>query len=481
VAWEAARDVARRVPWLGGGPAGALRTPSPWLWVGGAVGVALAVLLVQRGARERWRARARRATPQVPLVAATRVRLPQINTTTCLGCYACVDACPFDVLTIERYVAVVARPADCCGVVLCAQVCPNGSLVIAEGEAIDTRPRVDEHLESLDAPGVFLAGDLTGLPLIKNAIRQGRVAVDRIAATRGARPARRDGELDVAIIGAGPAGLSASLRAAELGLAYVTLEQGAFAASIRNFPRNKLVFDQPIQLPLEGDLWLREATKEELLAQWTRIVRSRRLLIRERHRVVDVTRDGEGFRITCAEESGATVTFAAARLLLAIGKRGTPRELDATIADAAESKVSYALADAKTFAGKRVLIVGLGDAAMEAAVAIARQPGAEVTVCHRGDGFARGRPRNIAEMKSLAAHGRIRIVFGARVAAVDVPSVTLDVAGRRETLANDAVIALIGGVPSWELVAKAGVRAGTLTPAVPPAPASVDSPEATAT
>jgi thioredoxin reductase/NAD-dependent dihydropyrimidine dehydrogenase PreA subunit len=456
-AWEAAEKVARSMPWLGGSQRRALAPP--WAWMGAALAAASVMLAVQSGLRGVLRKRKKRAAPTAPLVAATRVRLPQINTATCLGCYACVDACPFDVLQIERYIAVVARPADCCGVVLCQQVCPNDSLRITEGEPIETRPRVDPHLESLDAPGVFLAGDLTGLPLIKNAIGQGAKAIDRVAATLPRAPRKSD-DLDLAIIGAGPAGLSASLRAQELGLRYVTLEQGSVAASIRSFPRNKLVFDQPLQLPVEGDLWLRESTKEELLAQWMRIVRARHLDVRERHHVADVVREGDSFQVSCTKDDGSTVTFRAARVLLAIGKRGTPRELTAKVAGVARSKVSYALADARSFEGKRVLIVGLGDSAMEAAIAITRQPGTEVTVSYRGEGFARGRPRNIADIKALVDRRRLRIVFASQVTSVDASTVTLETASKTETIPNDAVVVLIGGVPSWELLARAGVRLG---------------------
>ena len=227
-----------------------------------------------------------------------RVRLPQINTATCLGCYACVDACPFDVLEIQRYVAAVARRADCCGVALCQQVCPNDSLRITEGEPIDGRPRVDAHLESLDAPGVFLAGDITGLPLIKNAIAQGVRAVDRIAATRPPRKREKgDDRLDVIIVGAGPAGLSAALRYCGRGRlsSACVLEQDTIAASVRSFPRNKLVFDQPLDVPVEGSLWLRECTKEELLAQWTRIARQHKLPIFERHKVIGISARGRRY------------------------------------------------------------------------------------------------------------------------------------------------------------------------------------------
>jgi thioredoxin reductase len=396
---------------------------------------------------------------------APRRRLPAIDPSTCLGCYACVDACPFEVLAIERYVAVVARPEQCCGVVLCEQVCPNGSLTVTEGELVLDRPAVDEQLESRDVPGLFLAGDLTGLPLIKNAINQGVRAVDRIAATL---PKRRRVSTDVVVVGAGPAGLSAALRARELGLTCVVVEQATIAASVKNFPRDKIVHDPPLELPVEGELWLKESTKEELLAQWTRIVRARALDVREGHRVVDVRREEEGFVVTARTVGEATESLRAARVVLAVGRRGTPRVLDLAIEAGAEGRVSYALADARSFAGKRVVIAGLGDAAMEAAVALARQPETSVTVTHRGPTFTRGRPRNIADVKDLAAKGRLRILFETLPVAVAAGTVTVSGVGEgkaRRTLRADALLVLVGGVPSWDLLLGAGVRRPASTPA----------------
>jgi thioredoxin reductase len=250
-------------------------------------------------------------------------------------------------------------------VVLCEQVCPSGSLRIDEGDAVLDRPDVDEHLESRDVPGLYLAGDLTGLPLIKNAINQGVRATDRIAATLPRKRAKVDA--DVIVIGAGPAGLSAALRAKEKGLSCVVLEQATVAASVKGFPRDKIVHDPPLDLPVEGELWLREATKEELVAQWTRIVRARELDVREGHRVTNIEKDGESFAVTSGDK-----TLRAARVVIAIGRRGTPRKLDLTLEQGADARVFYALADARTFENKRILIAGLGDAAMEAAIAIDR-------------------------------------------------------------------------------------------------------------
>jgi thioredoxin reductase/NAD-dependent dihydropyrimidine dehydrogenase PreA subunit len=456
VAWEAARAAIAQTDAPPPPPARA-----PWLWVGSGLGAGALAFAGTALAQRRRRRRADVAGAPAP-VAPARVRLPQVDAARCLGCHACVDACPFDVLAVEKHVAVVARPDECCGVGACEQACPNGSLRLAEeGVPLPDRPRVDEHLESLDRPGVFLAGDLTGVPLIRNAIAQGVRAVDRVAATlpKAGRVRGGEGGVDLVIVGAGPAGLSAALRAQELGLSCVVLEQSTLAATIRSFPRGKIVHDPPIELPLEGALWLRESTKEELLAHWTRIVRSHRVDVRERHRVTGVSGERGAF-VVSAEGAGGARELRAARVLLAIGRRGTPRTLDAEVASGAAARVLHALSDARALAGRRVLVVGLGDSAMEAVVALARQPGTTVTVSYRGPGFTRGRARNVDEVRRLAAAGRVRIAFESVVTRVDERGAVLRPvtgAGPEERVPADVVLALIGGEPSRGLLQAAGV------------------------
>ena len=449
-AWTTAAEVARSTPWVTAPKRG---EHAGFAWLG--AGLAASALLVAIRKRLSRSPRHDVENGPVPVAPPPVRKLPVIDASTCLGCHACVDACPFDVLEVQRFVAVVARPDDCCGVVLCEQACPNGSLRMAEGELAQARPVVDEHLESTDVPGLFLAGDLTGLPLIKNALRQGKMAMDRVAVTLPKR-ARGRGDADVIIVGAGPAGLAASLRAKELGLRYVTLEQATVAASIQAFPRHKLVYDQPLEVPCEGELWLRECTKEELLAQWTRVVRKHALAIQEQRRVVAIERSGELFDVKVEGEDG-TRTLRAARLVVAIGRRGSPRTLPIAVAPGCESKVFYHLADARSLADQRVLVVGLGDTAMEAAIALASQPGTHVTVCHRGKDFRRGKARNIGEVRALARRGKIELRFSTELVAVDAGGATLRTGPTAERVAVDAVLVLVGGVPSWELLRGAGV------------------------
>jgi thioredoxin reductase/NAD-dependent dihydropyrimidine dehydrogenase PreA subunit len=451
VAWEAARRVV-----AGAAAPSAAVALAPWIWIGSSFGagtLAFAVMATRPRRRQR-------ASAQAPLQVPLRVRLPVIDAARCLGCHACVEACPFDVLSVDRHVAVVARPDECCGVASCEEACPNGSLrLAAEGELMPDRPRVDAHLESVDRRGIFLAGDLTGVPLIRNAIAQGTRAVERVAALSrdDARAAADLERVDLVVVGAGPAGLAAALRAKELGLRAVVLEQSTVAATLRAFPRGKIVHDPPIDLPLEGGLWLRECTKEELVAQWARIVRAHRLEVREQHKVTGIAGAAGDLVVTCETPQGRRA-LPARRVLLAIGRRGTPRPLDAEITASAATRVVYALSDARQLAGRRVLVVGLGDSAMEAIIALARQPGTTLAVSYRGHDFTRGRARNIDEVRRLAASGRVRLMLASAVERVDEQGAVLRTRAGSERIAADIVLALLGGEPARALLQAAGIR-----------------------
>ncbi len=453
-AHEAARAVAARHPVA---PTARGKRAGPWTWlgIGGMVG-----LLVWTAGRPRRRPIAP-SSSTAPIVAPPTVRrLPTINPSTCIGCHACADACPMDVIEIRHYVARVARPDDCCGLTLCEQRCPNGSLAMGDGETIDGAVVLGDDLQSARAPGVYLAGDVTGLPLIRNAINQGAVAMRAIAADLAtAGPGAAD-VLDVVVVGAGPAGISAALEAKSAGLRCAILEQASVAGSIRSFPRGKLVFDQPLDLPLVGALWLEESTKEELLGHWLRIVRRERLDIREGVRVTGIDRGDDGAFTVAATCADAVTTVRARRILVAIGTRGTPRPLPVEIPPTMVDRVHYSLADARSFAGQRVLVVGLGDVAMETAIALSRQPGTRVTVSYRGDGFRRGKARNIEELERRVDAGAIDLRFRTEVTRIDADRVVLSSPAGRVSVGCDAVFAMLGALAPTDFLSRVGVIAG---------------------
>lgn len=456
-AWGTARQVVAQVPVAPRKPS---EPPPSWQWLGfglltGTLTWLTARLLARRGARV-----AEPPPPSNTAMPAEVRRLPVVNTATCIGCYACVDACPYDVLTVERYVAKVVRADDCCGLTLCEQRCPNGSLVITDGDPVPDLPAMDEALQSRDVPGLYLAGDLTGLPLIRNAINQGAAAVESVVQSRRARgPSAVD--LDVVIVGAGPAGVSAGLAAQGHGLKYQVLEQGSVAESIRSFPRGKLVFDQPLGLPMVGDLWLAESTKEELVGKWLRIVRQRDLSVLEQTRVVEIERGADGNFTVETQTAAGPVALTAAHVVLAIGRRGTPRKLPIALPDAVLDRVHYSMADARSFAGQRVLVVGLGDVAMEAAVALSRQKDTVVTVAYRGAGFSRGKQRNVEEVKRRVAAGRVTLCLRTEVTQVDADTLTLTGPEGERTEPWDALLVLIGSIAPWEFLGRVGVRRAT--------------------
>jgi thioredoxin reductase len=231
------------------------------------------------------------------------------------------------------------------------------------------------------------------------------------------------------------------------------VEQGDLAQSIQSFPRGKLVFDQPLSVPLVGDLWLAESTKEELLRQWTRIVRTQRLPLRTHHRVTDITAEEHGFSVRC---DGREAPFRAANVVLAIGRRGTPRRLDVPVAPAMVSSVHYSLADARSFAHRACVVVGLGDVAMEAALGLSYVPGTRVIVLARGTDFRRGKARNIEAMRTAEAAGRLEIRWGTEVAEVREGEVVL--ADGQGVLAADAVFVMVGSIAPWAFLDRVGVR-----------------------
>jgi thioredoxin reductase len=258
--------------------------------------------------------------------------------------------------------------------------------------------------------------------------------------------------VDLVVIGAGPAGLAAGLEAKRRGIDVVVLEQSSIAESIRRYSRDKLVLDTQPSTTDDLPLFVGDSSKEELLRRWSREVRARGLDVRERVRVGSIESSADdAFVVRASGPSGADLTMSCRRVIVATGRRGSPRKLDAAVPEAALARVHYELSDARAFAGRRVVVVGLGDVAMETALALALVPGTTVLVIHRGGGFSRGRQTNVERIGRLVAEGRIGIVFHTQVRAIGVERLVLDADGRERAIAYDALFVHIGAEAPLEV------------------------------
>lgn len=379
---------------------------------------------------------AREAVGPVPPAGAGQV-LPIIYQDLCIGCSACVNACDQSVLQIVAGKSTVVDVAACTGAAVCAEVCPTGACQLT-GQGASRRvevPRIGPNFET-NQKGIYAVGELGGLGLIKNAVTEGALVIKRIREQH----VKRAGVQDLIIIGAGPAGLSASLAATEAGLSFTLFEQGAFADTIRRFPNKKIVMAEPVQVPTYGSLWISDAPKETLLGVWQMILESTGIQVNENEQVLGVKRQADG---TLQVETRRG-TYRSQKVILAIGKRGSPRRLEANGREL--PKVLYTLADAAEYTQAKLLVVGGGDSAAEAAIGLANQSGNEVTLSYRQKDFNRIKEKTRNALTGLIRGGRVRFLPRSQVVDVREKEVVLQVEGSgRLRLDNDLVFALLGG------------------------------------
>lgn len=381
-----------------------------------------------------------------------------VRADTCVGCGACVAACPEPgAIRLEGKIAVVDL-ARCKGHGECATACPVGGIVVASGAAVQRveTPSLDAHFET-NVPGLYVVGELGGRGLIKNAINEGKIAVEEVARRVRAtpRPSGIPDLVDVVVVGSGPAGLSAGLEALRQKLDYVLLERGDLSDTIRRYPRHKILMAEPVKVPLYGDLWVADASKESLLSVWQTIVAETGLVVRTGRAVDRVEGRSEWVEVTATAPSGPE-TYRARHVVLALGRRGTPRKLE--VPGEELPKVFYDVVEMEAFGRSRVLVVGGGDSAIEVVVGLARQPGTTVTLSYRGEEFTRIKDRNRKHLEEARAARRVELVLKSRVREIRGDSVLLDVDGVERVVGNDYVIVRAGGVPPFDFLRAAGVR-----------------------
>jgi thioredoxin reductase len=299
-----------------------------------------------------------------------------------------------------------------------------------------------------NVPGIYIAGELGGMGLIRNAIIQGRQAMDTIVDSLDGKPAT---DFDVVVVGAGPAGIAASLRARERGLRCLTIEQDTLGGTVAHYPRGKIVMTAPVELPLYGKVSFRETRKEELLELWNRVVAKTNLEIQFEVRLEAIEANSGAFAV---ETSAGRYT--ASKVLLAIGRRGTPRKLG--VPGEELPKVVYRLAAPEQYRGQRVLVVGGGDSAIEAAVSLAAEPGTEVALSYRGEAFSRAKLKNRERVEAAAAKAELQLLLASRVSSIGASSIMLETPTGPKEIANDAVIVCTGGILPTPLLRAAGIE-----------------------
>lgn len=376
---------------------------------------------------------------------------PVIDPAICLGCAACVTACPEKtVLGLIDGKAALVEPTLCVGHGACQSACPTKAISLVFGTAtrgVDI-PLLTPQFET-SVPGIYIAGELGGMGLIKNAVEQGRQAIGHIA---DKVKKVRDGSdiLDVVIVGCGPAGIAASLAAIERKLAFVTLDQSTLGGTVAHFPRGKLVMTAPATLPLVGEVRFGEISKEKLLSFWEDVLARTGLRPRFEEQVTGISRSGNMFEVSTAKSKYHSRT-----VLLAIGRRGTPRMLE--VPGEEQAKVLYRLIDPEQFTGRKMLVVGGGDSAIEAACSLAEQPGCEVTLSYRGASYARARAKNREKLKGLVSSERIAELLESRVARIDHNIVELEYQGELRLIPNDYVIVCAGGLLPTQFLRETGI------------------------
>ncbi len=396
---------------------------------------------------------------------------PVVDPNSCIKTGACIMACPEkDILGILKGKATTINASRCIGHGACFHACPTEaiSLCIGSEKRGVELPHVNQQFET-NVPGVYIAGELGGMGLIKNAIEQGKQAVENIVRAKGeagsvkSETNKGGGDLrgselyDLLIVGAGPAGIAASLTAKKQGLKFLTLEQDTLGGTVFTFPRQKIVMTSPMDLPLFGKVKLFETGKPELLELWGKVLDKNDITIKENSKVESISGNSGNFKITTLKGD----EYTSKNVLLAIGRRGSPRKLN--IPGETMEKVAYRLLEPEDIREKNIVVVGGGDSAIESALLLADNN--RVTLSYRKDVFQRIKPRNNERIQEAITRGKVDVRFNSNLLSIDKDEVIISEkmeAGKDESekisLKNDMVFILAGGELPTQFLEKTGIK-----------------------
>ncbi len=387
-----------------------------------------------------------------------RAQHPHIDAAQCIGCGGCTTVCPEgDVLALLGGKAVIVNGYKCIGHSLCAEACPVGAItmVMASPSMGTDMPSLTPEYET-NIQNLFIVGELGGLALIKNAIVQGRDCIDNIANRVKAMGAARSVPdiYDVLIVGAGPAGISASLRAIEKKLKYLTVDQDQIGGTVAKYPRQKLVMTSPVEFPMYGKFKKMQLSKEELLRFWNKVLQRVDFEFRSGEKVEDIKKGVDGIFTTVTTKN----QYRSRAVILGLGRSGNPRKLG--VKGEELPKVMYRLIEADHYINKKILIVGGGDSAVEAAMGLAYQVGNTVTLSYRKEAFSRIKERNAQRIEKCMRTGKVKVVFNSIPVEFRQDSVVLEVNGKLQEIPNDFAWIFAGGEPPSAFLKKIGVGLG---------------------
>ncbi len=377
---------------------------------------------------------------------------PVIDPNTCIQSGACISACPEeDIIGIKDGLATIINAAQCIGHGACFHACPVQAitLVIGTEKRGVELPHIKPNFET-NVPGIFIAGELGGMGLIKNSVEQGRQAVDNIV--EALPTVTGNGTYDLLIVGAGPTGISASLAAKKNGLNFLTIDQDTLGGTVFSFPRSKVVMTAPMDLPLHGKVKLFETSKAELLTLWKSVLEKYEIKIRENCKVESIEKSNGHFKISTLDNQ----TFSANQILLAIGRRGTPRKLN--ISGEGLEKVAYRLLEPELIFDKKIIVVGGGDSAIESALLLAPQN--RVILSYRSENFSRIKPKNSEKIKVAMANSTVQVRFNSSLLSIHENSIILSDTKEQtvQEIENDLVYIFAGGELPTAFLQKTGIE-----------------------